>query len=644
MCGIVGILSLKGEAIPDMERRLGVMSALVAHRGPDGQGIWIDPSHRAGLAHRRLAIIDLSERGAQPMSGHDGSVITFDGQIYNHLELQQALHSGWDFRSESGAETILAAHERWGANTPDRLRGMFSYIRWQDGEFFAARDPFGIKPLYYAELGGVLYLASEIKSLLPFLPEIETSPEALAEYLTFQYQVGPENLFRHVHTLLPGHLLRTARGRVIVERYWDIHYEIDFDHTPRYFEERLADALSQSMAHHMRADVPVGTYLSGGLDSSLVGALSARHPNTAGVGFHGKFLDAPAYDESRFARAAAEGAGIELNEIAIGADDFRDAIFKVLYHLDQPVAGPGAFAQYVVSRAAAKQVKVVLGGQGGDEIFGGYARYLIAYLEQALKAAIDGSHRNGNFVVTPESIISNLVVLQEYKPLLRHFFAKDLFGAMDERYFRLIDRAGDMTGEIDWPALDLAGVKERYRNIFNSTRNVRKEAYFDSMTHFDFKCLLPALLQVEDRMSMAHGLEARAPLLDRPLVELLATIPANIKFPDGRMKHLLKEFARPHLPEVVVDRRDKMGFPVPLKEWLSGPLHDFVHDIFSSQAAKSRPYFNNAAILNNFTRGGQFSRKIWGLLSLEIWHQLFHDRASNYRAMISSNEISAPAA
>ena len=194
----------------------------------------------------------------------------------------------------------------------------------------------------------------------------------------------------------------------------------------------------------------------------------------------------------------------------------------------------------MVSELASREVKVVLGGQGGDEIFGGYARYLIAYLEQSLKASIDGTYKNGNFVVTPQSIIPNLTVLQEYKPLLRQFFSKGLFGPINERYFRLIDRSADMTDEVDWSALDFDGVFARFDAIFSSERNVRKEAYFDSMTHFDFKCLLPALLQVEDRMSMAHGLESRVPFLDHRVVEFAATIPADIKFKDGRMKQFIK--------------------------------------------------------------------------------------------------------
>src|SRR5262249_4317302 len=247
---------------------------------------------------------------------------------------------------------------------------------------------------------------------------------------------------------------------------------------------RLRELLEESVAVHLRSDVPVGTYLSGGIDSSLVGILAARHPESAHIGFHGKFASHPGYDESHFAVEAARAANIALHQIDITADDFRNNIEKVIYHLDHPVAGPGSFPQFMVSRLAARHVKVVLGGQGGDEVFGGYARYLIAYFEQAIKAAIDDTYKNGNFIVTPESIIPHLRALKEYKPLIRQLFSKGLFGPMDERYFRLIDRSTDMDDEVEWSALDRAAVFERFQRIFSSERNVRKEAYFGYMTHF----------------------------------------------------------------------------------------------------------------------------------------------------------------
>ncbi len=634
MCGIAGAVSLDHSPVPCLNNALAAMSKLIEHRGPDGHGFWASADSSCGLAHRRLSVIDLSPNGHQPMKGANGTVITFNGEVYNYTELMEELRAGWTFRSMSDTETVLAAYAKWGIDCLAHLRGMFSFAHWDGNRLFAARDRFGIKPFYYCVVDGVFYFASEIKALLPVLPEIATDPDALAEYMTFQYTIGEKSLFKNVHSLMPGHALTVEHGEVRIFRYWDVHYDIDWDHTPAWFEKQMKERLADSVKVHLRSDVPVGAYISGGIDSSLIGILAGREDSAANIGFHGKFTEFDGYDESPYAVLACRKAGIDLHQIDITAQDFRDNIEKIIYHLDTPVAGPGSFPQFMVSKLAAQHVKVVLGGQGGDEIFGGYARYLIAYLEQALKAAIDGTQKNGNFVVTPESMIPHLTVLQEYKPLIRQLFSSGLFGPLDDRYFRLIDRSADMQNEVNWDTLDRKGTFERFQAIFNSERNVKKEAYFDSMTHFDFKCLLPALLQVEDRMSMAHGLESRVPLLDHSIVEFAATIPADIKFKGGQMKHFIKSTFAHDLPKELMQRRDKMGFPVPLKEWFSGELHDMVADIFSSQKTRHRPYFNSDAILANFDKTERFSRKTWGLLSLELWHQCFHDKSGQYHRMV----------
>jgi len=327
----------------------------------------------------------------------------------------------------------------------------------------------------------------------------------------------------------------------------------------------------------------------------------------------------------------ARQGSLEVRDIS--AQDFIDNVAKVIYYLDQPMAGPGSFPQFMVSELTSKHVKVTLGGQGGDEIFGGYARYLVAYFEQCIKAAIDGNYKNGNFVVTIESIVPNLGVLQEYKPLIQEFWRDGLFGPLDQRFLRLIDRSHDMRDEVDWKQLDITAVYGRFYEIFNNRNNVSKEAYFDSMTHFEFKTLLPALLHVEDRMSMAHGLESRVPFLDHPLVEFAATVPADVKFKDGRLKHLLRSTFGNDLPMSVMNRRDKLGFPVPLSTWFSGELRDFFFDTIASMESKARPWLNPDAIRQNFESTGKFSRKTWALMSLELWHQQFHDRAAEYREL-----------
>ena len=636
MCGISGLIQLDASPVKDIEHRLNVMSRLLAHRGPNGKGTWVASGKSCGLAHRRLSILDLSQAGAQPMSAPSGHCVTHNGEVYNFIEVREQLSPGWVFRSQSDTEVILAAYDRWGIDCLDRLQGMFAFAVWDERNrrLFCARDRFGIKPFYYTVVDGILYFASEAKALLPFVPEIATDQGAFAEYLTFQYCIGENTLFKGIKELPAGHMLLVENGSISVRRYWDVSYEIDHDHSPAWFTRRLREILEDSARLHMRSDVPVGAYISGGLDSTLISILASRHDSVQKTAFHGRFTEYPGYDESGYAHTAAAATGAELHVLDITHEDFSKHIRDVIYHLDFPVGGPGSFPQYMVSALASRHVRVVLGGQGGDEIFGGYARYLVAYFEQCIKAAINGTYQDGQFLVTIESIVPNLGVLREYQPLIQEFWRDGLFEDMDHRYFRLINRATDMREEIDWAEVDLAPVGEAFRSIFNSARNVRKQAYFDAMTHFDFKCLLPALLTVEDRMSMAHGLESRVPLLDQSLVEFAASVPPDLKFSGGRLKQLLRDVFDDVVPKDIIERRDKMGFPVPIREWLEGPLNGMVAEIFRTMKERHRPYFHADAVLRNFDHAQPFSRKTWGLLCLELWHQTFHDRASHYKGLL----------
>ncbi len=637
MCGIAGFLSLDGTEIGKADHFLTVLGDLISHRGPDGYGTWIGEARSIGLAHRRLAIIDLSDNAAQPMSGHGGLTISYNGEIYNYKELRKGAEAiGIHFSSQSDTETVLSSYEQYGVDAAKHLRGMFAFALW-DGKknrLVLSRDRFGIKPLYYAVVDNLFVFASEAKALLPFLPSVKTNPDALAEYLTFQYSISDKTLFEGIDQVMPGHTVVIQNGVISIEKYWDIQYEVDYSWTSKSAEEALRELLTDSLNAHLRSDVEVGSYLSGGIDSTLIANLAAGKTEFGGKGFHGRFTDYPGYDESSYAKIASDSFNGNLLVSDITAADFRDYIRKVIYHLDFPVAGPGSFPQYMVSKLAGQHVKVVLGGQGGDEIFGGYARYLVAYFEQCIKAAIDGTYKNGNYVVTIESIIPNLGILREYTPLIKEFWKDGLFGPLDQRFLRLIDRSIDMQEEISWNDLDIQGVYGRFYEIFNNRSNVAKEAYFDSMTHFEFKTLLPALLQVEDRMSMAHGVESRVPFLDHPLIEFVATVPADIKFEGGQLKHLLKNAFSKELPPEILGRRDKMGFPVPLKEWFASELNEFVLETFANMKAKNRDFVNTDAVLKNFGESGQFSRKIWALLSLELWQQEFHDKASEYRALL----------
>jgi asparagine synthase (glutamine-hydrolysing) len=614
------------------------MNRLQEHRGPDGEGIWQHTSRTLGFGHRRLSVIDLTT-GQQPMRDARGNWITYNGEIYNYLELRRELGEH-RFVTTSDTEVILAAYEQWGPDCVRRLRGMFAFAIWDQANqtLFCARDRFGIKPFYYTVIGDELYFASEVKALLPFVPAIDTDTDAFAEYLTFQLCLSGKTLFRGIAELPPAHVLEVAHGAIHTRRYWEIYYDLDFDHTENYFEDRIRQLLSESIDLHLRSDVPLGAYVSGGLDSGIVATLASRS-NSDLIGFHGTFAHGPEFDESRYARTVAEAATFPLHETVISAADFIDNIRRVIYHLDFPIAGPGSFPQYMVSALASRHRKVVLGGQGGDEIFGGYARYLIAYFEQCIKAAIEGTMTSGNFVVTYESIIPNLSVLRAYKPLLQEFWQQGLFEDMDRRYYRLINRAVHLKDEVRWDRLSGQTAFETFRAIFHG-KNVRKESYFDLMTHFDFKTLLPALLQVEDRVSMAHGLESRVPLLDHPLVELAATIPSSIKFKGGELKRALIKAFGPILPRDVVHRQEKMGFPVPLAAWARGDARDFIRDTFATQSAREREFIDNEQVLRGLGEESKFGRKLWGLLSLELWQQEFHDRQAAYGSMLAA-EIAA---
>ena len=633
MCSIAGLMSLTGNRIAGLEKKLNVMNDLQAHRGPDGHGVWMRDDESVGLAHRRLSIIDISN-GSQPMTDGHGNWVCFNGEIYNYIELRQQL--GGMFRTTSDTEVILRAYEKWGDACVEHFSGMFAFALWDEKRhrLFCARDHFGIKPFYYTIVDNVFCFASEMKALLPFLPNVETDPKAFQDYLVFQFCMEGKTLFHGIHELEPAHqLCVTPDGNITRNRYWQVYYRPDLYHTEQYFHDKLDDQFHRSLKYHVRSDVPVGGYVSGGVDSSITSAIARDLLGNSFEGFTGKFSIGPEYDESEYAREVAREKDFKLYEIDITAQDFINNMRKVIYHLDTPIAGPGSFPQYMVSQLAAKHRKVVLGGQGGDEIFGGYTRYLVAYFEECIKGAIDGTSQNAPYVVTYESIIPNLTALKNYKPMLKSFWSKGLFDDSSKRYFQLINRAPAMEDCIRWDALPSYDPYQAYERLFVA-ENVDKKSYLDRMTHFDFKTLLPALLHVEDRMSMAHGIESRVPFLDRELVEFAATIPANIKFNNGNMKHILRSAMGRYVPERIMNRKDKMGFPTPFAIWAKGECRDFICDTLSTAKAKQREYIDNSKVMTKIMGEGSFSRNLWGFFCLELWQQEFHDKAEQYKKQL----------
>ena len=640
MCGIAGAISLTAAPVPRLPQYLAAANHLQRHRGPDGDGAWWNDDQTCGLAHRRLSIIGLGDIGRQPMRGMGERWLTFNGEIYNYRELQTEL-GRHRFRTTTDSESLLVGYDAWGVDVLSHLRGMFAFALYDpvDRRLVLGRDRLGIKPLCYTVVDGVLYFASEHKALLPVLPDVRTSRDGFRDYLTFQFYLAGKTMFEGIHEVPAAHVLVVQDGNVELRQYWEINFAIDDETPDAEVHERLEALLVESTDLHLRSDVAVGSYVSGGLDSSLVASLAAE-VNHDFIGFVGKFSEDPGYDESHHARAVAEHAGFDLIERDIVEQDFIDNIRSIIHHMDVPLAGPGSFPQYMVSQTAAEHRKVVLGGQGGDEMFGGYVRYLVAYFESAIKGAIDGTLRDREFIVTYETILPSLPTLNGYQPMLQHFWKEGLFGPQAERYFRLINRAGDIDGSelnIDL-ACDGYDPYHSYLRVFNSPA-IHGASYFDSMTHFDFKTLLPALLHVEDRMSMAHGLESRVPLLDHELIEFSATIPARTKFKGGALKKVLREAATGRLPDSVLNRKDKMGFPVPLAAWLKGPTGDMVRDVFATAANKGRDEIDFALLAKRAATHLEYSRSLWGYLCVALWFEEFHDRAAEYRALLDRNWV-----
>jgi len=625
MCGIAGIIRLDGQ--PADERTLLDMSARLGHRGPDGEGHLVQGA--VGLAHKRLAIIDLVT-GDQPMAS-GGSVIVFNGEIYNYVELRQELiQRGRQFRTTSDTEVILQMYEEFGPECVGRLNGMFAFLLWDRARsrVLAARDHFGIKPLYLHATPERLLFASEIKALLA-VPGLRAEPEphAIQQYLTFQYVLGEHTMFRGVTKLLPGeyHLIELASGSHRTVRYWEPRFTVDTHHSEAWFEERLSFLLEDAVRLQLRSDVPVGAYLSGGLDSSLITMLAARHCGAGMPVFTGRFAEGPEFDESDYARMVAEACGARLTLVTPTEQQFVDELPRLLYHMDEPVAGPGLFPQAMVSREAARQVKVVLGGQGGDEIFGGYARYLIAYFEQAIKGAVYENNEEAEHIVSFASILPNLPALRQYAPLLQQFWRSGLFEDMDRRYFRLVDRSGGALSlySAEFRAeYDTETLFQRFQQVFNHPETL---SYYNKMTHYDMVTNLPALLHVEDRVTMMSSLESRVPLLDHRLADLVGSMPPGLKFKGGELKHILKRVIGGRVPGPVLERKDKMGFPVPLHLWARGRSRDFFADTLLSRRCRERGLFDVEEVENQMHHEAAFSRRLWGLLNLELWYRIFID-------------------
>lgn len=624
MCGIVGFLSEREDKIGILKKQLETLY----HRGPDDQRTYID--NNIAFGHSRLAIIDINH-AQQPMQSLDERyVLVFNGEIYNYLELRQHLVSkGVQFKTYSDTEVLLNMYIVYGKACVNKLNGMFAFAIYDKHKksLFLARDHFGIKPLYYTYKGNDFIFASEIKAILKY-PEIkkEVDQQSLNEYMTFQVMLKKHTLFKNIHSLEPGTFLYLEEGKIKEKKkYWDFNYNIDDSISEEEYTTELLHLLENSLNIQTRSDVPVGAYLSGGIDSSLVSTLASKNYFGDFHTFSGGFKDSTDFDETQYAKIVHQSIHSVHHEIFPTSKDFLDNFENIVYHMDYPEAGPGVFSQYMVSKLASEHVKVVLGGQGGDEIFGGYTRYAVAYLEQALKGAIFETSEEGKHLVTLQSIIPNMSQMKNYVPLLKEQFKEGLFEPMDERYYRMMNRSHNLHKIYNQEFLSTfeeGQLLDKFKQVFNHPDT---KSYFNKMTHFDLKTLLPALLHVEDRMSMAVSIESRVPILDYRIIELASKMPPSMKFSGGKTKAMLIKAVKNILPREIINRKDKMGFPTPINNWLAGDLKEYALDILTSQKAKQRGYLNTQAIEKQINESGKFSRDLWGALNLEMWHRKYID-------------------
>ncbi|MFN7954695.1 MAG: asparagine synthase (glutamine-hydrolyzing) [bacterium] len=627
MCGIAGFVRpAGGRDTDDATATLGRMSATLRHRGPDDSGVWTDGT--AGLAHQRLAIIDLSPAGHQPMASEDGRVhIVFNGEIYNFLELRRELEEqGFAFRSRSDTEVIVQGYRRWGADVFSRLRGMFAIAIWDTAErrLILARDRVGKKPLYYALHDGCLVFGSEIKAILAF-PGIPRRPnlEAIHHYLTLQYVPSPWTAFEGIHKLPPAHtLVLEARGEPKLAAYWSLPDPRSTRPRPRAeLIAELVEQLREAVRLRLISDVPLGAFLSGGVDSSAVVAMMAQ----AGVGrvktFSIGFREAE-YDETRWARRVAERYGTEHEEMIVEPDAV-DVVPKLVWHYGEPFADSSAVPTYYVSQMARRHVTVALNGDGGDESFLGYPRYERCWKrDRSGPPSVPLRRLAGALVHLVPPFTARIPVVRIVRRVLKTWTATPVeLYAPSIVYFRDEDK--------------LTSYGDSLRPLLDRSTLALLDPYFAAAPSLtggaswaDLHTYLPDDLLVKvDVASMAHSLEARSPLLDHALMEWAATIPVADKLAGG-LKSLLKEAMEPHLPHDLL-HRPKMGFGVPIDHWFRRELEPMARDVLLDATARRRGLFRPRWVEATIDQhvSGRYSHhiRLWAMLMLELWFRMWID-------------------
>jgi len=615
---------------------LEAMNRQIVHRGPDDAGFYL--SENVGLAMRRLSIIDL-ETGHQPLSNEDGNVwLVYNGEIYNHEELRRGLEArGHRYRSRSDTETIVHLYEEYGRDCVQRLRGMFAFALWdaRRRRLFAARDRLGIKPFYYHHSAEVFLFGSEIKTLLAY-PGVgaRLNRAALPEYVAFGYLAGPDTLFTGIKKLLPGHTLELDEdGELRIEQYWDLVIPADAEDRPKvYYIKTYRELLEGAVSSHLMSDVPLGVFLSGGVDSSAVAALMTKMRREPIETFSVGYDEAP-YSELSYASVVANHIGSTHHEVRVTRQEFFDALPKLIWHEDEPLVWPSSVALYFVAESAREHVTVVLTGEGSDETLSGYTRYPWTLwnwrLDRVYRHSVPASLRR----VLRTSLQESGWLGADLRRNLGHTFLTRDGSSWASFYFDNFYSAFSAAEQAD---LFNDTLREELA-AFGADVYQNSLAYWNNssgdlvarLLYADIKTYLVELLMKQDNMSMAASIESRVPFLDYVLVEFAATIPAPLKTRGLSGKMVLKRAVEDLLPKEILLRR-KMGFPTPWRGWLNGPQLDVIEALLLEPCSLDRGLFRQEALRRLFAehraRQADHGDKIWRLLNLELWHRMFLDR------------------
>ncbi|MBS4216733.1 asparagine synthase (glutamine-hydrolyzing) [Bacillus sp. FJAT-49711] len=620
MCGFIGCIHDQARELHASDQELfKQMNQIITHRGPDDEGYFTDEHIQFGF--RRLSIIDI-ESGKQPLSYENERYwIIFNGEIYNFVELRQELvNEGLSFETASDTEVIIALYSQLKEKSVEKLRGMFAFMIWdkENQELFGARDPFGIKPFFYFEDDNRTFFASEKKSILLALEKNELNHDALQQYMTYQFVPEPESLTTNIRKLEPGHFFIKKLGEPMqISRYWKATFHPVYKSENEYIKE-IKDVLFDSVNLHMRSDVPVGSFLSGGIDSSIIASIAKQfHPSikTFSVGF-----ERDGFSEIDVAKETADKLGVENISYVITPEEYMNELPKIMWYMDDPLADPACVPLYFVAREARKHVTVVLSGEGADELFGGYNIYREPQsLEMFNKIpAVGKSLLRGLAKVLPEGVKGKSFIERGLTPMEERYIGNaKMFSEAEKRHLLKSYNEGIDYRDITRPLYaDTAGYDP-----------VDQMQYIDIHTWMRGDILLKA-----DKMTMAHSLELRVPFLDKEVFNVASNIPTSLKTAEGTTKYILRKAAEGIVPDHVLNRK-KLGFPVPIRHWLKNEMHDWVKNIIKESGTDhiiNKQYVLN--LLEDHCQGKMdYSRKIWTVVVFMVWHSVYMENQYDFQ-------------